>query len=244
MKIGTLALLVLALGGLTATGTLLSARARLQADLAESEGHRSGLRQELTTNREAQASLEERLGAARAELAETRARTSAQETAASELRRELAEARGRLAQTEQRLNEIEKESGGLREALALSKLEVAQAGADELAAYQGRIVSLEEELAALREQANPVSPAVPAVVLPAAVPIVSVGPDSAFVVLGFGSAQGARTSQVLEIRRGTESVATVLISSVHLDHAIAQVRPDTLRAGLHKGDLATITSPP
>jgi len=71
--------------------------------------------------------------------------------------------------------------------------------------------------------------------------VVSVGPASAFVVLNYGANQGALPEQHFTIRRGTLSVATVHISDVRPNHSIAQVRPGTLQAALHKGDSAVLT---
>ena len=45
----------------------------------------------------------------------------------------------------------------------------------------------------------------------------------------------------MDIRRGTKQLATVQISDVRENYSIAQVRPDSLRDSLQKGDLATLT---
>ncbi len=71
--------------------------------------------------------------------------------------------------------------------------------------------------------------------------VVSVGPSSALVVINYGASHGALPEQRLFIRRGTETLATVHISDVRENFSIAQVRPDTLQAALHKGDSAVLT---
>ena len=42
------------------------------------------------------------------------------------------------------------------------------------------------------------------------------------------------------MQRGTDEVATVLISDVRTNFSVAQVLPDTLRGVLQKGDLAVL----
>jgi hypothetical protein len=244
MKILILVPSLLFAAALVSSLLLLRERAQLQAEVATLDSDRTGLRAELGRSTEAQAGLTARVSSLQGELGENRNRLAVQEGSASDLRRELALVRSQLEQRDQQSLVWQGEAANLRESLALAKLEVSSAGADEIAAYQARIVALEADLAAAVERTRPGGPAAPVVVLPTTVPVLEVGPDNAFVVLGFGSKDGARPSHVLEIRRGTESVATVLITGVDPHHAIAQVRPNTLRAGLHKGDLATMISSP
>ncbi|HEY0968531.1 MAG TPA: hypothetical protein VGD88_14155 [Opitutaceae bacterium] len=244
MKTGTLALSLLALAGLGTSALLLQARSTLLDQVADAGTAAQALETDLAIVRKAHAELTSQLGATQAELTETRTRVSASESAAAELRREVANGRLLLEEAEKRVAAGGLEAVALRETLALTKLEVAQAGADEIAAYQATVARLEEQLAALTTPDSPDSLEPAAPVLPTSVPVLSVGPDNAFVVLGFGATAGARPDHTLEIRRGTETLATVLITGVHPHHAIAQVRPDTLRAGLHKGDLAIITLSP
>ena len=70
--------------------------------------------------------------------------------------------------------------------------------------------------------------------------ILTVGPESAFVVLNFGSARGAQLGQKLAVSQGSDEVATILISDVRANFSVAQVLPDTLRGVLQKGDLAVL----
>ncbi|GAB1487716.1 hypothetical protein MASR2M8_01570 [Opitutaceae bacterium] len=244
MKTGIMALSLLVLAGLVSSAFLLRVRGALLDQVATLVADTQTLRTDLAAASTAQADLGRQLGTAQAELSETRARVSASESAATELRREVANTRQELAEAERQLQAGSQEAVALREALALTKLEVAQAGADEIAAYQATISQLEEQLAALTAKDASESTTADTPVLPVSVPVLSVGPANAFVVLGFGSDDGAKPDHTLEIRRGTETLATVLITAVHSHHAIAQVRPDSLRAGLHKGDLAIITLSP
>jgi hypothetical protein len=244
MKISVLLPSLLLAAALVASVLLLRERSRLQTAVATIDSARTGLQAELVRSAEAQTGLTARINSLQGELGETRNRLSVQEASASDLRRELALVRGQLAEKDRQSLVSEGDAANLREALALAKLEVSAAGADEIAGYQARIEALEADLAMAVERTTPQRPAAPVVVLPTTVPVQEVGPESAFVVLGFGANEGAQPNQLLEIRRGTESVATVLITGVEPHHAIAQVRPNTLRAGLHKGDLATITLKP
>jgi hypothetical protein len=68
----------------------------------------------------------------------------------------------------------------------------------------------------------------------------SIGPSNAFVVINYGAVHGALPTQVISIRRGTETIATALISDVREKYSIAQVQPESLRGALHKGDSAVI----
>jgi hypothetical protein len=244
MKITVLIPSLLLAATLVTSLFLLRERSRLQTAVATLDSARTGLQAELGRSAEAHTVLTARVNSLQGELGETRNRSSVQEASASDLRRELAIVRGQLDERDKQSVVWQAEAANLRESLALAKLEVSSAGADEIAGYQARIEALEADLTTAFERTAPSRPAAPVIVLPTTVPVQEVGPDSAFVVLGFGSNEGAQSSQVLEIRRGTESIATVLITGVEPHHAIAQVRPDTLRAGLHKGDLATITSSP
>ena len=65
--------------------------------------------------------------------------------------------------------------------------------------------------------------------------------SNAFVVLNYGASHGALPSQRMDIQRGTKQLATVQISDVRENYSIAQVRPDSLRDSLQKGDVATLT---
>lgn len=244
MKNPVLVALLVLTAALVPSLLLRQQRARSEVERAALEADRARLQAEVGRSAEAQAGLTARVNSLHGELADNRSRLAVQEGSVSDLRRELAQVRSQLEDRDRQALASQAEAANLRESLALAKLEVSSAGADEIAAYQARIEALEADLASAVERTSPARPTTPAAVLPTSVPVQEVGPDNAFVVLGFGANEGARLDQQLEIRRGTESIATVLITGVDPHHAIAQVRPDTLRAGLHKGDLATITSSP
>ncbi len=171
---------------------------------------------------------------------------TALQTQVSELDTSLGETKTRLTVTEARNVQLTRDAAeAKRELLART----AQADA-----AQREIASLQRDLAAARASVAVASPAPAPVSVPAALPtailtthrsrsasIASVGPSNAFVVLNYGAAQGALPAQQLLIRHGTDVVARVLISDVREHHSIAQVRPDSLRGALHKGDLAVLT---
>lgn len=243
MKIIPVALGAVAAAGAAVSVVLFLANGRLEQELARASTQGASLQAELTSAARGQAGLEERLAGTAAELAETRARVAAADERATQAARAADDLRSQLVAGAEATARLQAEAGELREALALSKLEVSSAGADEIAAYEATIAALEERIAGLEAAAAPApaeavasEPPAPA----APVPVASVGPDSAFVVLAYGTEEGARPAQTLAIRRGTQTLATVLITEVHARHAIAQVQPDTLRSGLHPGDLATI----
>lgn len=115
----------------------------------------------------------------------------------------------------------------------------------DVAAYDRRIAELEQQLTQLltRALADTVEPAasepepVPAPAAAPAYQVVRVGPRDSFVVLDYGSEQGARLNDIIPLRRGTLEVARVQISDARSRFSVAQVLPGTLKGQLQTGDL-------
>jgi hypothetical protein len=116
----------------------------------------------------------------------------------------------------------------------------------DVAAYDRRIAELEQQLTQLLTRAladaveAPAAEPTPAPVAPPAPPayqVVRVGPRDSFVVLDYGTEQGARLNDIIRLRRGTLEVARVQISDARPRFSLAQVLPGTLKGQLQSGDL-------
>ncbi len=173
--------------------------------------------------------LDGQLSAARAQLSET-------ETRVAQLNRDAADQRNRVSLAEENARAHEAAADELRRELAHLKLNTPPFTLAEIEGLQARLAEAEVRLAA----AAPAPPALPE----ASATVVRVGPDNAFVVLDYGAAHGARSGQHLQLKRGTDVVATVQISDLQEQLSLALVMPDTLRSSLRKGDSAPIPSSP
>lgn len=220
--------LPLLLGLLAVTGAGISAKLYQQLTRAQA-AHASEL-----------ARSESRFQAADAHAAKLSAETGSLRAQVVELDASLGEAKTKLTATEIRNVQLTRELAVAR-AVPISP--------ERIAAFQATIADLEDQLAQAR-LTPPVAPAVVEAPRTDAIltthrsrhaSVASVGPSSAFVVLNYGAAHGALPEQQLIIQRGTDELARVLISDVRDQYSIAQVRPDTLRGALHKGDLAVLT---
>jgi hypothetical protein len=188
------------------------------------------------------ASLGTELGAARTRIASADARTA-------KLERELVTTKGDLSATRDVVSLYEVTAKGLADDVTALRQDLAESRAsnaspEAVAGYKATISELERQLASARNGA--VAPAATgastAVFTSRAgrATILTVGPESSFVVLNFGSARGAQLGQKLSVNQGTDEVATVLISDVRTNFSVAQVLPETLRGVLQKGDLAVL----
>lgn len=114
--------------------------------------------------------------------------------------------------------------------------------------YQRRIAELEQQLIQLLTRALAESPAAPgdepdaAPGAPAPYQVVRVGPRDSFVVLDFGSGDGARPGQIIGLWHGTSQVARVQISDARPRFSLAQVLSATLKGQLQTGDLVVLTN--
>ncbi len=262
MKTLTLALSVLALLGALASAGLYvvigNTKAELQRSLTASEARATRLSTELAEASEHGESLQRQLNALDADLGDTKSKLTAAEARAVQISRE-------LNQTRTQLTARQEAEQTLTSALTASKRELVQA---RLAAAQSvspqeanglreMIDKLESNVATLQNQlntrisnANNGSPA-PVNAAPAAsfsadrsmnARVVTVGPKSAFVILNYGSTNGATLSQELLVRRGADPMARVQISDVRENYSVAQVLPESLQGSLQKGDAAMLVN--
>ena len=209
---------------------------KLDADLASTNERNGSLTAQATA-------LTTRAAALDTELTATKSKLSATETRVGELGHDLAQTKEVLAVYESTARALADEVAALREDLEASR--ISNASPEAVAAYKSTITELERQLATARDGA--VAPATAGASTAAfsssragRATVLTVGPDSAFVVLNFGSARGAQLGHKLSVSQGTSVVATVLISDVRANFSVAQVLPDTLRGVLQKGDSALL----
>ena len=209
---------------------------KLDADLAATNERNGSLTAQATA-------LTTRAAALDTELTATKSKLSATETRVGELGHDLAQTKEVLAVYESTARALADEVAALREDLEASR--ISNASPEAVAAYKSTITELERQLATARDGA--VAPATAGASTAAfsssragRATVLTVGPDSAFVVLNFGSARGAQLGHKLSVSQGTSVVATVLISDVRANFSVAQVLPDTLRGVLQKGDSALL----
>lgn len=209
---------------------------KLDADLASVNERNGSLTAQATALTARAAALDKELGTAKAKL-------SATESRVGELGRDLAETKDVLAVYESTARALADEVAALREDLESSR--TSNASPEAVAAYKSTIAELERQLATTRDGA--VAPATAGASTAAfassragRATVLTVGPDSAFVVLNFGSARGAQLGHRLTVSQGTSIVATVQISDVRANFSVAQVFADTLRGALQKGDSAIL----
>lgn len=174
-------------------------------------------------------------------LGRAKSRADASELRSGDLSQALADARASLSSREQFESDLRLEIETLRSQLA------AGGTGGEAADLQRRVTSLQSQLvdlltraldepaAAVANEPHPVQP----VVRPAPA-LLRIGARQAFVVINFGTEQGGRIGQVLAVRQGTSEVATVQISSIRPQFAIAQVLPDTVKGQLQPGDIVVL----
>ena len=253
MKNAPLALLAVFLGTVFAAALYLridQTKRRLESQLAETTRRAADLDARLATAGEQVAALNSRLTTSAAELGDARGRLTATESRltaeaarTAEVSRALDEAKLLLAQREARARSLAAENASLRQDLADTR--AAAVAPEAVAAYRHTITELERQLASVQNGA-----AIPAAGASTAVfssrrarpaSVMSVGPQSAFVVLSTGATRGAQVGQEFTLSRGTEILASALISDVRQNFSVAQVRPNSLRGALQKGDLAVLS---
>lgn len=248
MKPGQI-LLWTTLAGLVVCGGLLyregQNRRQLHHQLASTTQARDSLQVELTQARTRVQAQEAQLHDLDADLGATKTRLTATEARSVQLSRKAAALEVQLQDRARQLAEVNARLAAANQELATARAN--PASEESVAHYQATITDLRRQVAELRAAVQPVPSALPPPTLTTSrartASVVSVGPANAFVVLNYGARHGALPRQTFQVRRGTETLATVHISDVRENYSIAQVQPDSLRGALHKGDSAVLNSP-
>lgn len=208
---------------------------RLDADLAAAHTRAAALQTR-------HAALQTRATALDVELARTSEKLDAAEARATQIERNLADTRSVLGVYESTTRALGDELTALRRDLSESR--ASNASPEAVQAYKNTIAELERQLASARNGAALPSAAGASTAVftsrAGRATVLNVGPESAFVVLNFGSARGAQLGQKLTVSQGNAIVAKVVISDVRTNFSVAQVVPDTLRGILQKGDSAVL----
>lgn len=241
-----LLLCALALLGSVASATLFfqigNSKQLLEQRLADAAARSTKLETDLAAANEQNGALKNQLRSLETDLGHTREKLAAAEARVGQSERDLAQAKNVLEVYELTARALAQEIAALREDLA--DVRATYAPPETIAAYKSTIAELEKQLATARTgTAAPGAAAASTAVFTnraGRATILTVGPESAFVVLNFGAARGAQLGQKLAVSQGTSEVATVLISDVRANFSIAQVLPDTLRGVLQKGDSAVL----
>ena len=217
-----------------------SDNSRLELSLSSARSQNQALTANLATSQELTEQQQAQLHALDADLSETKISLTSARSNLIILQREVEELEQNLVES----NEIQRDLSGEVSSLnaALAQARASEASPETIASYQQAISNLEQQLATLQSPTTQ-APAMPVLTThrSRSTRVVSVGPSNAFVVLNYGASHGALPSQKMAIRRGTKQLATAQISDVRENYSIAQVRPDSLRDTLQKGDVATLT---
>ena len=241
-----LILCLVALLGSTVSAVLFfqigNSKQLLELRLAETSSRAGRLDTELTAAHARTATLQTRAFSLDVDLARTTERLAAAEARAHQLDRNLADTRSVLAVYESTTRALGDELAALRRDLSESR--ASNATPEAVQAYKNTISELERQLASARNGAAlPTAAGASTAVFTSRAgraTVLNVGPESAFVVLNFGSARGAQLGQKLTVSQGNTLVARVVISDVRSNFSVAQVVPDTLRGVLQKGDSAVL----
>jgi hypothetical protein len=248
-----LLLCAIALLGSTVSATLYfqvgSTKQVLELRLADASARATKLDASLAAANEQNGSLKARVSALDLDVERANSKIALAESRHGQLDRELAQAKEDVAQTRNVLAVYELTARALADEVAALRRDVAESRAsnaspEAVLAYKNTIAELERQLASSRNgAAAPTAAGASTAVFTSRAgraTVLTVGPESAFVVLNFGSARGAALGQKLSVSQGSDVVATILISDVRTNFSVAQVLPDTLRAALQKGDSAVL----
>ncbi len=178
--------------------------------------------------------------------------------------RSLQEARSNITVISARSNQLKRENQRFTEELEMrmdNEENLQRSLADlkkEMAAQKANSISLEEanayeqkiatlESAILKLESTPPKPTSPSTsqtygnLKPAPADasgrILTVGPQSSFVIVSLGYTSGIRLDHLLEIRREGESIAKIQISEVKENLSIARILPGSMKIDPIEGDL-------
>lgn len=266
MKKLTLTLCVIAILGAAASAFFYiqigNTKQDLNDQLTSEKSRATTLEADLTQAKEQAANLQQRLTQLDSELGDAKSRLSSSETRAVQINRDLTQVRSQLSTKDQAVAESQQQIEQLRSELVKARLNTTAGSPEEVEQYKQTIAALESRIQELQSSVSsgtvagstiatggtstaagtPVTAGAP---LPAdfTTQVASVGPQNAFVVLSFGSNQGAQTGQSFTIVRDGEEIARAQVSEVKEGYAIAQVVPSSIKSALRAGDGAAVVAP-
>jgi hypothetical protein len=221
----------------------------LELRLNEATTRATKLDGDLAVSHQQNGSLKAKLTGVSGELKSANSKLAAANTRVTQLDRDLIMAKSDLSAAKDVVAVYELTARALADEVSalrqdLSDSRTSNASPEAVAAYKGTIAELERQLATARNgAAAPAAAGASTAVFTSRAgraTILTVGPESAFVVLNFGSARGAQLGQKLAVSQGIDEVAMLSISDVRTNFSVAQVLPETLRGVLQKGDLAVL----
>ncbi|MES2694474.1 MAG: hypothetical protein V4773_13445 [Verrucomicrobiota bacterium] len=248
-----LVLCALALASCVVSGVLFfkigNSKQVLESRLTDATTRATHLESSLATANEQNGALKSQRLAANAALSETHTQLRETRTQLTAAESRVAQAATDLAQTKAVLELYEQTARALSTEVAtlrqdIEDIRATHASPETIEAYRTVVAELEKQLATARTAPAAPNPAAASTAVltnrAGRATILTVGPESSFVVLNFGSARGARLGHKLIVSQGTAEVATVTISDVRTNFSVAQVTPATLRGPLQKGDIAVL----
>lgn len=217
----------------------------LEQRLADADTRSARLDAAVAAANEQNGVLKAQLQASASELENTRGKLAAAEQRATRTEQDLAQTKSVLGLYEETATALAHEISGLR--AEIEEVRTTHAAPETIAAYKATIAELEKQLAAARTgTAAPGAAAASTAVFTnraGRATILTVGPESAFVVLNFGSARGAQVGHKLTVAQAGNEIALLQISDVRTNYSVAQVVPNSLRGVLQKGDSAVLLRP-
>lgn len=231
----------------------------LQRNLYSETVRADGLKQDVDRATERIGSLEQDRARLDAELGDTKSRLSSEQARGIQVNRDLQTVRTQLSAREEAVQTLNTEVSQLRRELVQARLATAPADTAEVEQFRQTIATLEARVRELQSGASlagttpsptlttgtATATTTPRIQMSAAqsANVSTVGPMNAFVVISFGSANGAQVGQTFSIKRDNSEIARVRISDARENFSVAQVAPDSLRSALRPGDLASIVMP-
>ncbi len=210
---------------------------RMQSSLGSQRNEAQALQQR---NEELQKTLETKTH----ELEEAISNNAILTARANQLKRETRRFSDEL---DQRIDKEEKLQGQIVDLnRRVAELRATTVSVDEVAQYQEEIAKLEAEILELRDSRRSFpGSAASAIDETKAAPanlkgkILTVGPQSSFVVVNVGYNEGIRLSHGLNIRRGGEQIARLQVTEVKENLSIAHILPESLTKDPIAGDIVT-----
>lgn len=251
MNIASMLLRILAILGAVAAAVMFfilgNQKEELQGRLDEAETSLQQTQGQLSTVRNEREELQEQVETLSDQIEESQARNNALETQLTRVRQELAQASQIISTREEEAEDLRSEASRIRRELLEERNRIAELqqsldedGSDEL---RQRARELERQLLETERRLESIEEADPAEVAQQERKeerrqtirgqVTEVGPQSAFVLLDIGAAEGVRENSPVMIRRGARFIGRAHVTEVHDDVSVARVAPgaDSPRAG-------------